>query len=309
MLLRSCLVVSVLFVSASVLVAEDHDRDRDPFPKIMSVLENPAGTQITINGTDFGTSTPDVWLGTTSLTVTQSSSTIITADLPATTPAGAYLLRVERNHPHLTAFFAADIGQVGPIGPQGPQGVQGVPGPQGAQGLQGPQGLSGPQGPQGIQGPVGNTGPQGPVGPSGGQVWSTNFVLPSTLTSSDAVHGLVTLPTGNGGTASPWVAQSVLQVPQDCTATHLVATQLGAANTSTMAVILGVGNASLTAGNAIGGSALSCTLTAANGGSSTCTSSAQVPLTTGQEIDVAVISFTNPPDFQNARLLVSFVCQ
>lgn len=308
MLLRSCLAIPLILACATTAIAEDHDAH---FPIILNVTENSAGTQITINGSHFGNSAAELWLGGTQLTSTAWTDTSITAELPSGIAAGAYLLRVERDHPHMTGLFAADIGQVGPTGPQGPQGIQGPMGPQGIPGPIGPQGIPGPQGvpgPQGLTGAMGNPGPAGPVGPAGGQIWSSNFTLPATLTSYEVTHAVVALPSG-ASTASEGIAQSVLQVPHGCTATNLSATQFGAAGTSTATVILGVTSPSSILGNSAGGTALACTLTASNGGTSSCSSNATAPLSAGQDILIAVYGFSNLPDFQNARMLVSFTCQ
>ncbi len=124
-----------------------------------------------------------------------------------------------------------------------------------------------------------------------------------------SASGIVALPSGNGGTASQSIAASVLQVPHSCTATGLQVTQFGAAGTSTVLVILGVGSPSNVAGNVLSGTNLQCTLTAASGGFSSCTSGGPTALTAGQDISMALISFSNPSDYQNARILASFVCQ
>ena len=116
--------------------------DGPSFPSILNVTENAAGTAITINGSNFGSKTPEVTLSGAELTVTASNETSITAALPASLPAGAYLLTVavrdrdgRDSDPRHVALFVVTIGQVGPTGPQGPQGVQG---PMGATGPQGP---------------------------------------------------------------------------------------------------------------------------------------------------------------------------
>ena len=162
MFVRKCFVLPLLLAAAQLAAyGEDHS------PFIASVTENGAGTQITINGINFGADLPRVFLTTTPLIVTQNSETSITATLPFGIPAGAYLLRVERAHARQTAFFEAAIGQIGPIGPQGAQGQQGLQGPIGLTGPQGPPGVTGPQGPIGLTGPAGPTGPQGPQGTPG----------------------------------------------------------------------------------------------------------------------------------------------
>ena len=96
-------------------------------PYILSVTENTAGTQITINGNQFGVNAPMVTLDGTALPVVSSTDTSATAQLPTGIAAGAYLLTVESNDrrgdaDHRTAFFEAAIGAIGQTGPQGPQG-------------------------------------------------------------------------------------------------------------------------------------------------------------------------------------------
>jgi hypothetical protein len=162
---RTCLLIPLLLASSVVVTAQEN-----LLPIILDVTENVQGTQITINGTGFGPKLPKVLLGTTALTVTQSTNTAITANLPLATPAGAYLLTVQNSETSLLTIFTADIGQIGPVGPQGPAGAtgpMGVPGLPGAMGLSGPQGVAGPSGPVGAPGPVGPVGPVGQPGPQG----------------------------------------------------------------------------------------------------------------------------------------------
>jgi hypothetical protein len=170
--LRSILAVSLLFASpAAVLHAQS-----DYHANILSVTENTRGTEITIQGSHFGSETPKVFLGATELTVTAHTDSSITADLPTGIAAGAYLLGVDTGQWQRFMPFTAAIGQIGPAGaagPQGPVGPQGLPGPTGPAGIAGPQGAPGPAGlagragTQGAQGPAGQTGPAGPAGPAG----------------------------------------------------------------------------------------------------------------------------------------------
>ena len=115
--MRTCLAFSLVLAGSAVAMSQDHDEDHSP--AISNVIENPAGTQITVNGMNFGTETPEVWLGTTVLTVTQSSATSVVVDLPGGLAAGANLLRLESEHPRRTRFFEAAIGQIGPVGATG----------------------------------------------------------------------------------------------------------------------------------------------------------------------------------------------
>jgi hypothetical protein len=165
MLKPKCLLVSLLLISPAVLSAQEK-----VLPIILTVTENAAGSQLIINGTGFGSKLPNVSLGTSALTVTQSSNVAITADLPTGTRAGAYLLTIQNGASNLFGVFTADIGQVGPVGPQGPVGASGPVGPPGLPGAIGATGAQGPAGaigPAGAQGPIGATGPSGAIGPTG----------------------------------------------------------------------------------------------------------------------------------------------
>jgi Collagen triple helix repeat (20 copies) len=336
MSLRTRLAGSLLIACSTLLMAQS------PVPMIVSATENSAGTQITISGTFLGTGVPRVMLANTTLTVTQSSGSSITANLPAGINPGVYLLTVEILTPRQSGTFAVALGQIGPTGPQGAVGPPGAPGATGAtgpQGATGPTGAAGPKGdtgqtgatgPAGAQGPKGSTGatgspgstgatgqpgPQGPTGPTGptgatgGQIWSTNFVLPASITPGMSSAGIVALPSGNGGTASQNVPAMVLQVPENCTASGFSAAQFGAANSSTAQVMLVTGSASLIASGYINGSSLACTLTANSGAPTSCSTSGSTSLTAGELVSIAVFNFSTPTDYQNARLVVSFVCQ
>ena len=220
----SVFALSLLAVSGLAAAQRIHS------PYILSITENTAGTQITINGNDFGVRTPKVTLDGTALTVVSSTDTSITANLPTGIAAGAYLLTVEEegrreDDDHRTAFFEAAIGAIGQTGPQGPQGPmgpmgpmgltgpQGVPGPQGATGAQGPigpqgatgaqgpvgpQGATGAQGPQGAPGPQGATGAQGPVGPAGAP-GATGPAGPTGPTGAPGATGPAGATGANGG--------------------------------------------------------------------------------------------------------------
>lgn len=104
---------------------------------------------------------------------------------------------------------------------------------------------------------------------------------------------------------------SSVPVPQACSASNFTVQVHGAVNTSTMTV--GLGHSSLAgvesgyyypAGNA------TCSVTAANGGAVSCTgASGADSLPTGDLAFLYFTNFQNAPDFQNARVYVSFVCQ
>jgi Collagen triple helix repeat (20 copies)/IPT/TIG domain len=160
MLCRTPLLIALLLAGPAVCLAAQENL----LPVIETVTENSPGTAITIKGTGFGSKLPNVTLGTAELTVTASTNTSITANLPSGTPAGTYLLTVQNQNTHLFSLFTATIGQIGPIGPQGPAGPAG---PMGSPGINGPAGPPGPTGAIGPAGPAGSTGPAGPIGPQG----------------------------------------------------------------------------------------------------------------------------------------------
>jgi hypothetical protein len=124
MLCRTPLLIALLLAGPTVCFAAPENL----IPVIETVTENSTGTAITINGTGFGAKLPNVTLGTAELTVTASSNTSITANLPSGTPAGTYLLTVQNQNTHLFSLFTAAIGEIGPAGPAGPSGPMGPPG-------------------------------------------------------------------------------------------------------------------------------------------------------------------------------------
>jgi hypothetical protein len=193
MLKPKCLLVSLLLISPAFLPAQEK-----VLPIILNVTENAAGFQITINGTGFGSKLPNVSLGTTALTVTQSSNAAITANLPAGIAAGAYLLTVQNGASNLFGVFTADIGQVGPIGPQGPAGGSGPAGLPGAAGPTGARGPAGAPGPAGAQGPIGLTGSAGPIGATG-PAGSQGPAGPAGATGQAGAAG----PSGPSGPSGP----------------------------------------------------------------------------------------------------------
>ncbi|HSU18737.1 MAG TPA: hypothetical protein VLI45_03245 [Acidobacteriaceae bacterium] len=212
-------------------------------------------------------------------------------------------------------------GPAGPIGATGPAGPIGLTGAIGATGAAGPQGATGPAGPvgpvgaagaQGAQGPLGPSGPTGPTGPTGaagatgGQVWSANILFPSDIGGTGGQFSA--LPSGaSTGQTSHFVISS-LAVPTACTASHFKVTVFGAANTSTAQIVLGDNTAeNITQLDA--GTALYCTVTANNGLPVSCTSTGTTALTDSLFINIIAFQFSNPSDYNNARALVSFVCQ
>jgi hypothetical protein len=114
MFARKAFLIFLLLASPAILMAQE-----SIIPVVYDATENAQATQLTINGTGFGTKQPKVSLGTTQLTVTAYSDSKITANIPAATPAGAYLLDVQNETSRLFTLFTATIGQIGPAGPAG----------------------------------------------------------------------------------------------------------------------------------------------------------------------------------------------
>ena len=91
-----------------------------------------------------GTTTPSVSLRLTTLPVTASSATAVTATLPGALGAGTYLLMLTRSDSEIAVFHLT----IGTAGPPGEPGAAGPPGAIGAPGRTGPQGPAGPRGPE-----------------------------------------------------------------------------------------------------------------------------------------------------------------
>jgi hypothetical protein len=116
------------------------------------------------------------------------------------------------------------------------------------------------------------------------------------------------LSTAVGGTTAG-IQAAVLPVPQACTLANFSVTVLGAANTSSAGVFIGVANLAQVQVGVIREAPTNCTITAANGSPVSCSSSATSPVTTGDFLTIILTNFTNEPDFNNARVFTSFTCQ
>ncbi len=184
-----------------------------------------SASTITITGGGFASGTPTVTLNGISLSVTTSSSTVITALLPASISSqpGTYLLEVTQpgkqiNDGSNSTTFDVAIGAVGPQGPAGASGPAGPTGPAGSPGAAGPAGAAGIAGPPGPTGPnrlaiaqlhwyaANTTGISFPVGSfryavafDGTNMWVTN-ASDNTVTklraSDGACVGTCTFPVG-----------------------------------------------------------------------------------------------------------------
>jgi hypothetical protein len=207
--------------------------------------------------------------------------------------------------------FPGAPGAQGPIGLTGPAGPIGATGPAGPIGATGPVGNTGPVGAQGAAGPAGPSGPTGATGPTGaagatgGQVWSSNILFPSNIAAFS--NQLIGLPSGGSTAGSGFIANS-LAVPNACTGSNFKATVFGAIGTST-AVLAVYGNTAASLGSGEGPTPLFCEVTANNGAPVSCTSTGTSSLSDSLFINIVALLFSNSSDYNNARALVSFVCQ
>jgi len=202
---RKAFLIFLLLASPAILMAQESS-----IPLVYDVTENAQGTQITINGTGFGTKQPKVSLGPAQLTVTAHSDSSIMANIPAATPAGTYLLDVQNETSRLFTLFTATIGQSGPAGPAGAPGAVGPAGPVGPAGTPGAAGPVGPAGAAGAVGPVGPAGTPGaagavgPAGPAGtpGTPGAVGPVGPAGTPGTVGPAG----PAGSGASAASYIA-------------------------------------------------------------------------------------------------------
>jgi hypothetical protein len=257
------------------------------FSIIRSTTVNTNTNTITISGSGFDARVkPKVSLGGTSLTVSSFTSTTVVASLGTVTAPGTYLLIVSSG----LTLAAADVtlGGAGPQGPPGPIGQNGTPGTPGTPGEQGQPGQQ---------------------GPAGGQVWSSNTVLPATI---DNPYELLASPSGVSSAllvAGANLATVALPLPQSCTASNFSVTVLGASGTSELTVALGTSTAANLSLSNINALPLSCTATAAGGVPVTCTSASSAALSAPSYLSILITAASNPTAFANARILTSFVCQ
>jgi hypothetical protein len=274
---------------AALCLAALPSRAQILLPVIESATVNysPTPNQLTITGKSLAPEkgAPSVTLDGTALSLISHNSTVVVAKLPNGLAPGSYNLSLRTSIlPVLgqSAPFTVTIGTTGPTGPQGPPGEQG---------------------PAGSQGPQGNPGSTGATGPAGGQVWSGNSLLPAGF---DTYASFGTL-SGIGGTyvTNGEGLQTILQVPEACTAGNYTVTIFGAKGTST-----------IESGIAASGTfndgwydLLVCTVTANNGATVGCTSAATASLAKGLQITNTILNASNPSDFDNVHILTSFVCK
>jgi hypothetical protein len=162
----------VLIAASSPLLAAQ--------PTITSATANATNTVLTVVGTNLspqGGKSLLVSLDDMTLTVTSSSSTGLTANLPAGLAPGSYHLYVNtagnpNDNGHLAALdvtlpATGPKGATGATGATGPMGATGAAGSNGATGSPGSPGANGMNGAPGANGATGPAGAQGPTGPMG----------------------------------------------------------------------------------------------------------------------------------------------
>jgi hypothetical protein len=277
---------------------------------INSVSVNQAQTQITILGSNFGTkSTPQVVLAGNHLTVTNYTSSSITANLPEGIAPGGYTLTASNGF--YQQSFDVTIGAIGLQGPKGDTGAVGPVGPVGPIGPVGPTGATGATGPTGPTGSTGAKGDTGSQGVAGGQVWSSTINMPGSIYVT-----AMGVPTGFSNGIDYYKANTTLDqeqflpIPQNCTAKSFNVTVLGAQNTSTAYVTIGYSSPTWLSQNPNSAyPSIGCTVTANNGNPVSCSTSSTWYFSQGTPITIAVTDFDNVSDFENTRVMTSFVCQ
>ena len=166
----------------------------------VSVNNLPAGPQLTINGSGFGTVTPSVTVDSFGFAISSFTQTVVVASAPPNVnlPPGTYTLTLTNNSTNGTKRSITFSLTLGAVGPAGPTGATGPAGPSGATGPAGPAGATGPAGTAGPAGPVGSTGPAGAVGPAG----ATGAVGPAGPAGATGPAGAIG-PAGATGAIGP----------------------------------------------------------------------------------------------------------
>ena len=195
--------IPVVLTTLALCLSAGWQVSAQTLPRITSA--NVSGTTVTIQGTNFGTTTASVLFENVMLinVLVNPTGDLITGELPALPSAGTFLLTVRttgtqpqlecttpapapswicvgtgwvpEGHPLAVATtpqtqattFVVTVGAIGLSGSGGVPGPVGPTGPTGPQGLIGIDGLPGAIGPQGVAGVVGPIGPQGPIGMPG----------------------------------------------------------------------------------------------------------------------------------------------
>ena len=175
-------------------------------PTIISARANAGMTAINVAGTNFapqGNRAVVASLNGIQLTITASTPTSLTANLPASLQPGSYQLFVSNSgnvgDASHTAELDVTIGTTGPQGPTGATGANGAPGATGATGAAGPTGATGAAGPTGATGATGANGLNGATGATGaqGDPGATGAQGPTGATGATGATG----PAGGGGAA------------------------------------------------------------------------------------------------------------
>jgi hypothetical protein len=175
-------VTLVLGLSTLVVLAQSS------YPRIASAVPNYSTSphKLTIVGSGFGTTKPQVTISQAGALVLSYNANIVVVQIPSVIDAipGSYHLTLTTgtmgtsNEPE-TADIDVTLGAVGPTGPAG------LPG---AQGPLGPIGTTGPAGPSGPTGPTGPTGPQGPPGQPSTPMFTGRFTIPAQTARMDFLY-------------------------------------------------------------------------------------------------------------------------
>lgn len=196
------LLIAVI-ATASPLLAAD--------PTIINASANASNTVINVTGTNFVAQ--DIHhplvanLDNIQLTITASTPTSLTANLPANLPSGSYHLLIsntgnvtDTGH---TGQLDVTIGTTGPQGVTGATGATGAPGPTGATGAAGATGATGSPGANGMNGAPGATGATGANGMNGA-TGATGATGANGMNGATGVTGATgaTGPAGGGGGSS-----------------------------------------------------------------------------------------------------------
>ncbi len=188
----------------------------DP-PTITSATANATKTVLTVVGTNLAQQGDNnhpliAVLDGMNLTITSSTATGLTANLPPGLAPGSYRLYVDTagtvsDQGHLATLDVTlpatgspgATGATGAAGATGPQGTPGTAGAAGATGAAGPAGAPGSPGANGMNGAPGATGPAGPAG-SKGDTGATGSPGPSGAQGQPGSTG-ATGPAGGGASS------------------------------------------------------------------------------------------------------------
>jgi hypothetical protein len=102
---------------------------------------------------------------------------------------------------------------------------------------------------------------------------------------------------------------TALLVPQNCTGSNFQATVLGAQGTSTARVAVGFSSLANIAKTGFDVGSLSCTITADSGAQVSCSAPGSWSFAASDALVLGLFNFSNVSDYDNAKVMASFVCQ